>query len=249
MNPETRAGPPRRGQSLLLALVMPCCLAVMYQARADGTSIDKIYHPYVQALEREVELRSSLEDGSNAVSDDRQTWRLGYGQSLAENWFGELYLIAEQNSDQSMALSKYEAEALWQATEQGEYPVDAGLLFEFEKSRSTDSKELSTTLLLEREWGQWTGTANLRALYETGTAVRHELEPGIALQLRYRYAMQFEPALEYYNSQNILGLGPAMLGDVRLGEGRRLHWESGLIVGIGKQTPNRTLRLLLEYEF
>jgi hypothetical protein len=246
---DNPARPVRPAYRLQRTLVLLCCLAAMHQARADGTTIDKIYHPYVQALEREVELRSSLEDGNNAVSDDRQTWRLGYGQSLGERWFGELYLISEQNSDQSMTLSKYEAEALWQATEQGEYPVDAGVLFEYEKSRSTDSRELSTTLLLEREWGQWAGTANLRALYESGSAIRDELEAAVALQLRYRYAQHFEPALEYYNSQNIIGVGPALLGEVRLGEGRRLHWETGLIIGAGKQTPNRTLRLLLEYEF
>ncbi len=225
-----------------------CCLAAG-TVHADGSGIDKVYHPYVRAMEREVELRASLEDGNNAVSSDRQTWRLGYGQALGEHWFGELYLSAERNARQGLALSKYEAEALWQITEQGEYPVDAGLLLDVERSRDVDVTEVSGTLLLERDWGRWSGTANARFIYEYGSNIDNEPEPAIALQLRFRYRMAFEPAVEYYNAQGIVGVGPVMLGDLRLGAGSRLHWEAGVIEGIGKQTPNSTVRLLLEYEF
>lgn len=240
----------RAGRRMLLWPLAGClyCLAVT-TGYADGTGIDKVYHPYVHAMEREVELRASIEDGNNAVSDDRQTWRLGYGQALGEHWFGELYLHAEQNNHQDLKLSKYEAEALWQATEQGEYPVDAGLLLDVERNRDADITEVSGTLLLERDWGRWTGTANARFMYEFGSDIHNEPEPATALQLRYRYRMAFEPAVEYYNAQNIVGVGPVVLGDLRLGAGNRLHWEAGVIEGIGKQTPNSTLRLLLEYEF
>jgi len=39
------------------------------------------------------------------------------------------------------------------------------------------------------------------------------------------------------------------LGNLSFGQGRKLHWETGLIVGLDQQTPDSTLRLLLEYEF
>jgi hypothetical protein len=225
------------------------CLAAVDTVCADGAGIDKIYHPYVQPLEREVELRATIEDGSNALSEDRQTWRLGYGQSFGENWFGEMYVIAEQNKADSLAVKKYEIEALRQLTEQGEFPVDAGVLFAFEKADSDDIMEFASTLLLEKEWGQWAGTANIRAMYEFGDDISNELEVAAALQLRYRYRREIEPALEFYSSQNILGLGPVLLGDLRLGQGHRLHWEMGVIAGLGKQTPDSSFRLLLEYEF
>jgi len=175
-----------------LLLVTTLKLAVTASpVMADGGGIDKIYHPYVQPLEREFELRSSIEEGSNSLSDDRQTWRLGYGQSFNEHWFGEAYLIAEKNSTDHLSATGYELETLWQLTEQGEYPVDAGLLFEFEKNDDPDVTELASTLLLEKEWGRWAGTANLRAIYEYGSAVKNEPESAAALQLRYRYAMEF----------------------------------------------------------
>jgi hypothetical protein len=225
-----------------------CCLLAA-TAYADGSGIDRIYHPYVHAMEREVELRASLEDGNDTPSGDRQTWRLGYGQALNEHWFGELYLGAQRNAGQGLRLSGYEAEALWQITGQGEYPVDAGLLLSVEKSRGVDVTEASGALLLERDWGRWSGTANAHLKYEFGSDIHNEYEPAIALQLRYRYRMGFEPALEYYKSRNIAGLGPVALGDLRLGAGKRLHWEAGVIGGVGRRTPDSTVRLLLEYEF
>lgn len=129
-------------------------------------------------------MRATIEDGSNALSEDRQTWRLGYGQSFGENWFGEMYVIAEQNKADSLAVKKYEIEALRQLTEQGEFPVDAGVLFAFEKADSDDIMEFASILLLEKEWGQWAGTANIRAMYEFGDDISNELEATAALQSR-----------------------------------------------------------------
>jgi len=216
---------------------------------ADGTVIDKVYHPYVQALEHEIELRASIEDGGNTSANDRQTWRLGYGQSISDNWFGELYLIAGQSSSESFRVEQYELEALWQLTEQGEYPVDVGMLFEYEHDRSADVMEISTGLLLEKEWQRWTGTANIYAIYEYGSDIRNEFETAAALQLRYRYSRQFEPALEYYKSEDIVALGPVVMGAWSLGQARQLRWEAGMINAIDSDTPDRTFRLLLEYEF
>jgi len=218
-------------------------------AGADGGIIDKIYHPYVQPLERELELRASLEDGSNARTKDRQTWRLGYGMALNDNWFGEAYLIGQQDSMDSFHLREYELEALWQITEQGEYAADWGMLFELASVDSADIMEISSTLLAEKEWLQWTGTANLKVTYEFGDDIANELDTALALQARYRLSQSLEPALEFYSGENILGAGPVIMGSQRFGQGRQLHWETGLILGMKQNTPNSTFRLLLEYEF
>jgi hypothetical protein len=218
-------------------------------ARADGGIIDRVYHPYVQPLEHEVELRGSLEQGGNPRLRNRQTWRLGYGMAFSDNWFGELYVIGERDDVNSFHASEYEAEALWQLTEQGEYAADWGLLFEFATLDSADYMELATTLLAETEWRRWTGTANLTAAYEFGDDIDNEFETGLALQARYRYSMALEPALEIYSGEDILGAGPVLMGNIRTGPGRQLHWEGGLILGLKDATADRTWRLLLEYEF
>jgi hypothetical protein len=224
-------------------------LAGQHGARADGGIIDRVYHPYIQLLEREVELRGSLEQGGNPRLRNRQTWRLGYGMAFSDSWFGELYVIGERDDANSFHVSEYEAEALWQLTEQGEYAADWGLLFEFATLDSADYMELATTLLAETEWRRWTGTANVTAAYEFGDDIDNEFETGLALQARYRYSMALEPALEIYSGENVLGAGPVLMGNIRTGPGRQLHWEGGLILGLKDETADRTWRLLLEYEF
>jgi len=232
-----------------LLFVLSAALTGLHDAAADGNIIDKIYHPYVQPLERELELRTSLEEGSNGLTADRRTWRLGYGQSFSDNWFGEAYLVGRKDSMNSFRLSEYELEALWQITEQGEYAADWGMLFEVAGADSPDVMDISGSLLAEKEWRRWTGTANLKASYEFGDDVHEEIDVALALQARYRLSLSLEPALEFYSGERVLGAGPVLMGNRRFGAGRQLHWETGLILGLKDDTPDRTVRLLLEYEF
>jgi len=219
------------------------------EVAADGTVIDKVYHPYVQPLERELELRSSIEHDSAEDARELRIYRLGYGQSLNDSWFAEAYLIGQQEHDNALRLEAFELEALWQLTEQGEYWADWGALFELEKDRSRNKMEFSSALLIEKEWGRWASTANLYALYEFGDDIDNEFETALAAQLRYRYRQSFEPALELYKGQDTLGLGPVITGTVRLGERRKMYWEAGAILGLDSDTADQTYRLLIEYEF
>lgn len=206
---------------------------------ADGLMIDKVYHPYVQQLEREIEWRMISADGE-------QKHRLGLGKSVSDRLFVEGYLIV---SNKETSIDAYEAEAKWQLTEQGEYAVDWGVIFELEKDRYDNNWELASGLLMEKEWGSWTGSANLWAIYEWGDTIKSELESALALQARYRYSRYFEPALEFYSGQNTRGLGPAIMGDVKFSAGKKLHWEVGSIIGLDSTTPDNTWRLLTEFEF
>jgi hypothetical protein len=238
---------------ILYKMRITCALCLVLcqsgEAVADGTVIDKVYHPYVQPLERELELRSSIERNSTDDAAETQIYRLGYGQSLNDYWFAEGYLIGQQQHDNSLRLQAFELEAQWQLTEQGEYWADWGMLFELEKARSQDIMEFSTALLIEKEWGRWTGTANLHAIYEFGEDINNEFETALAAQLRYRYQQFLEPALELYKGQNTFGLGPVITGTVRLTDRRQLYWEAGAILGLDSDTADQTFRLLLEYEF
>ena len=236
----------RRPIILVFALL---CVCHQPDACADGFVIDKIYHPYVQPLEREIEFRAMAENNSQTAMGDRRIYRLGYGQSLNERWSGEIYLIGEKNNDHGLRLDAYELETLWQITEQGEYFADWGLLVEAEKLRTRDSMEISTALLAEKEWRRWTGTMNLYGIYEFGGDIANEFDTALGLQARYRYTRALEPAVELYAGEDTLGLGPVFTGSRRLGGGRQFYWEGGVILGLDSSTPEETFKVLLEYEF
>jgi hypothetical protein len=211
----------------------------MMSAFADSTAIDKVYHPYVQPLEREIEFRM-------ISADDEQKYRLGLGKSLSDRFFIEGYVIASNNEN---SLDAVELEGKWQLTEQGEYSADWGVLVELEKDRHENNWELATALLMEKEFGRWVNTTNLKIIYEWGTRIDSELESALAMQMRYRYSRLFEPAIELYSGQNTRAIGPVVMGDVKFDGPKKLHWEAGLLLGVDDKTPDTTWRLLTEYEF
>lgn len=232
------------GCGIALAMMLAC------SARADGVVIDRVYDPYVQPMETELEWRAvGLRDSDQDEWDSLQVHRLGIGYGFTDRWFGEIYLIGERDEDQSLNLEAIELEAKWQLTEQGEYAADWGLLFELESERNEDQWEAAVTLLSAREWGRWVGTANLAAIYEWGGDLDNEFETELRLQGRYRLTQAFEPALELYAGQDTLAVGPVITGMRRLGEARQIRWELGLILGLTDESPDQTLRLLVEYEF
>jgi hypothetical protein len=209
---------------------------------ADESAIDKVYHPYVQPLEREVEWRM-------ISADSEQLHRFGIGKSFSDRLFIEGYLIAEDNKEGNFSLTAYELEAKYQLTEQGEYAVDWGVIMEIEKEKDEDSWEVAGGVLMEKEWGRWVGAVNFWGIYEWGDNKDDEIESVLALQARYRYSRFLEPAIEFYSGEETRGLGPVLMGDVRMGTGKKLHWEAGAIIGLDSKTPDNTWRLLTEFEF
>jgi len=206
---------------------------------ADSVAIDKVYHPYVQPLELEVEYRMISADGE-------QKHRFGVGKSLSDRLFIEAYLISSNKGD---GVDTFEFEAKWQLTEQGEYSYDWGVIAELEKDRHDNNWEFATGLITVKEWERWVGTANLLAIYEWGDSIQNELESSLSLQARYRYSRHFEPAIEFYSAQDTRGLGPVVMGDIKLSGRKKLHWEAGAIIGLDSNTPDNTWRFLTEFEF
>lgn len=230
-------------------LALFTCLLLAGNAYGDGNAVDKIYHPYVDALEQELEWRAIYQDDQPGEEDDKQLHRFSYGRAFGDRWFGEIYLTGERSDDTGFKLEAYEVEAKWQLTEQGEYWADWGMLFELEKESHEDIWEASTGVLVEKEWGRWSGTANFLVSQEWGADIDDELESTLGLQARYRLSRWLEPAIEFYSGQDTRALGPVAMGDIRTGIRRNLHWEIGLLFGLDDESANNTLRALLEYEF
>lgn len=221
--------------------------ALLLAPRAAPAATPGVYHPYVNPHEREIEYGLSwrgLGDGALTL----QQLSLGYGWN--ERWSTELYLLREFPSHGDGRARGWEFEARYQLTEQGEYASDWGLLFELEQGDDSDRHELAAGVLWEKELGhRWVAAANALLEYEFGADVGNEFESAFRAQLRYLHRAAFEPALELYLDDQDYALGPAALGAWRLGPGRQLRWQVGLLFGIDRDTPKHSLRTALELEF
>lgn len=214
--------------------------------RADGTVVDKIYHPIVLPNEHRLEWRlmSRQTDTRNSLAQ-----RIGYGQSLSENVTVELYLLGERDSDDNFGLEAYELESRWMLTEQGRYWADWGMVFELEKQHKEDVWEASAGLLMEKEFGRNSLTINWFAIYEWGANMQDELEAEFRMQYRFRWKPQIQPSVEVFLGEDFVGIGPALMGMQRFEAQKQLKWELGFISELKGVTKDHTLRLVLEYEF
>ncbi len=215
-------------------------------AHADGVVVDKVYHPYVLPNEREVEWRlfSHRENDNNKLAQ-----RFAYGKSINEDIMLEFYLVAERDVNDEFKLTSYEIEARWMLTEQGEYWADWGLLFEIEKEQRQKNWEITSGILVEKEFGRASLTINAFMIYEWGDTIVSEFETEFRLQYRYRYLEQIQPAIEIYSGENYLGIGPAFMGLLRFSSQKQLKWDFALITGIDTRSKGHIFRVAIEYEF
>lgn len=232
----------------IYASCMLISIGITCHAYADGLSVDKIYAPYVNVLEKELEYRLSSAEGGLQAPDGLIIHRFGFGTALNDDVAVEAYIIA-QGTDDTDRLTAYELELRWQLTEQGEYDVDWGAVIEFEHSRDYNVEELAGKLVALKEWGNFVTTANASLIYESSERTGDELETALSIQARYRYKQMLEPALEFYASEDYRGVGPVLVGIVRLQSANSLRWETGTIFGLDSDSADYTFRLMLEYEF
>lgn len=217
-------------------------------AWADGLSLDRVYHPYVEPMEREIEWRTYGYPKDRDVGEHTQVHQFGYGQSLGERWFVEAYALVESRRGDTATADGWELELRRQLTEQGEYWADWGLIFEIEREHG-DRWEASSGVLMEKEHGKWSTALNVLLRAEWGKGMDSELETRLVVQTRYRWSPLFEPAIELHAAEDTLAVGPVVLGTLRLGKRRTLHWEAGGYAGLRSDTPDRAFRAGLEFGF
>lgn len=209
--------------------------------------MNRVYHPYVEQNEREVEYGFTLRDagGENVLLN-----RAGMGYAWSDKLFTEVYLLTESMTHEGEQIRGYELEAKWQLTEQGEYWADWGLLLEAGTAKDINSHEFALGILWEKELAsRWVATANAIAEYEYGSDIKDEFETALRAQLRYRYSIAFEPAFEFYLDDQDWAAGPALMGTVKLSGRKQMRWELGLLIGLDDDTPESNVRGGIEFEF
>ncbi len=233
------------------------------EAKADDPIIDKIYHPYVLPLTQEFEWRYTANERNDRLPNENNTLsqRIGYGRAISEKITLQGYLVGEKVNKNNYVLQAYELDFRWMLTEQGEYDIDWGMLFQIEKQHQKNNWAMKTGILAETEIGKSSITANMFVLYGNGKTlnnalpqnntdnITNEWESQFNLQYRYRLKPEFQPAIEFYAGSDILGVGPAFQGVHRFEKQKQLKWDAGVIFGLNNDSSNSILRLSIKYEF
>lgn len=214
---------------------------------ADGIAVDRVYAPYVNPLEKELEYRRVDVNRSESGRQRDSVEKLGFAAAVTEKLALEAYIIADDHGKKS--IDAYELEARYQLTEQGEYSADWGVMLEYEKQREGKETELAATVMVAKQIQRFTATANFGLIHEDLGHDKSEWDSQFNAQLRYLFHPHLEPALEFYAGEDYRGLGPVAMGTIRFRNANSVHWELGSIFGLDEDSEDIAVRFLLEYEF
>lgn len=208
--------------------------------------VDKVYDPYVEKGEVELEAR-----GVHDLDSGDYKTKVGIGYGVTSRWFVEGYLIGKREHGH-FEVEAAEIENKFQLTEQGQYWADFGALVELERELDHDVWEAKVGPLVQKQFGAFVATGNLLFEKKFGDDIDDHADNGWetlgSAQLKYRLSENIEPGIEYYGDEEAHSAGPVLIGANPFGM-ERVKWEAGLLFGLNDDSPDSTLRWQLEYEF
>ncbi len=237
------------------------CLGLVNTGMAYASPADYVYTPTVEHGEKEVDFKyGSARQQDGALS---QAASAGFGYSMTETWFTEIYLKQERNGDQVFNLA--ELENKFQLTETGKYPVDVGLITELEAPLSGNAPwELKLGPLFQTEFGKLQLNTNFLFERDFGKADEsgepYSTDFSYQWQIKYRWRQAFEYGLQGmgelgkwndWNKQSdqIHQAGPAIFGKIALGNRQAIKYNAAWLFGTSQAAPNNTFRMQVEYEY
>ena len=229
---------------------MKLCIRALYCALwlpvAAFAGVDKVYEPYVELNELEIETRGIHQFGD----EDSHEVKFGAGYGVSAKWFFEAYLVAEKEPGEDAEVEELEIESRFQLTEQGQYWADFGALVELEKVLEDDVWELKAGPIIQKEFtNKWVGTLNILFEKQFGDdKTEDELETLAAARVKYRMSPFLQPAAEFYTDEHTKALGPVLLGETRWGK-TPMKWVIGVLAGLNDDTADTILRWELEWEY
>jgi len=213
----------------------------------------KVYNPYVEKGEVEIEYRGGYDFDDNDDADGAWKQKLAIGYGFTDYWFSEIYGEVEKGGESGtdIEFTAVEWENKFQLTGQGEYWLDVGLLTEIKISTDGGEDKAEAKLLLAKDWGDFTHLLNLAVERELNNGTSTEF--GTSWGSRYRYNKFFEPGFEFHSGfgdfDNSFNEEDHRLGPVIYGQIGAVKYDIGYLFGLSNGAPDGTLKVLFEYEF
>jgi hypothetical protein len=224
-------------------------LGVLMLSSLAHASVGKVYDPYVNAYEDEVEYRLIVEDGISGDPRQRTKQIIGFATGIAEGIKAELAASHYEIEGGASEVRSSELEFFWQITEQGEYDSDWGAGFSIERNHVKNYWEASSKLFVAHDFGHSSLVLNTLLNYSWGSGIDNEYEAEVRGAYLWRYSAYLSPSIELHTAESLTAVGPMLGGKYRLMPGKALVWRTGLLFGLDTYTPKNILKFELELEF
>ncbi|HVN43428.1 MAG TPA: hypothetical protein VMT50_11640 [Steroidobacteraceae bacterium] len=219
---------------------------------------DYVYTPDVTYGEREIDFKYGVAGKDHEPT--AQATSLGFGYGAKDWWFTEFYVKGARDGAQS-TFDAVEFENKFRLTETGKYPVDLGLIVEFELPHDrSEGNELRFGPLLQGELGRWQLNFNPLLTNISRSASSNGTYFGYQWQVKYRWQESLEFGAQGFgetgrwdhwlpSDEQSHRFGPALFGRHGLGGGQAIVWNAGVLFGVTQGAYDWNFRLQAEYEF
>jgi hypothetical protein len=220
-----------------------------------------LFLPTVTQGEREIDWHFGV--GSSGVTTGAASNSgIGFGMGVTEHWFTEVAVEYHKQAAYGTALDAFEWENILQLAEPNEWPVDIGVVCIVEKPHNArEGMAVRAGPLFQKEFGHFQANLNILLVQHFQSALFPATQIRYQSQIKYRYSQPFEFGLQAFGdlasptqswtaySAQVHRVGPVVLGRFVLSGERSLSYNAAFLVGTTAHSPDRTLRMQIEYEF
>jgi hypothetical protein len=253
-----------------MRLTPAATLGMLWLGANQALAIDSseyLFVPTVTQGEREIDLHMGTAS-SGALTGAENNAGVGFGMGATAHWFTEMAVQYREKQDVASGFDALEWENVFQIGEPGEWPVDLGMVFNverpFERYRTSLKKDAPSARfgpLLQKNFGKFQANLNLILEHYFHSMGVPSFQVRYQSQVKYRYSPPLEFGIQAFGklgtgTQTFSGypeeehkVGPVLLGHFAIPGERSLSYNVALLFGTTQRSPDRTLRLQLEYEF
>ena len=230
--------------------------ALMIVMPRPALALDEIYSPNAEPHEAAIEYNGSRTFDKDSSKDNAQEHELALEFGATDHVTLEASLGFAKDPGDDATLEDVELEGRYMFSEPGKNWVDTGVLLAYGFStHSDDPDSLEAKLLLQKDTGRFTHTANIGFEQQVGDHASGGPDGAFLWNSRYRYSEEFQPGLElqsdlgsgatlhHFNEQEHY-IGPAVWGRLF----GHVRYQAALLRGVTDESSDMAARLHIEYE-